>query len=54
MKPDTWHGHSADTTDAQALRATARKLRVGVEVLELKRTGGAVLVRRREGDRDAG
>jgi hypothetical protein len=43
-----WIAFSPDITDEDALKRVAHKLRVSVKLLELTRTGGAVLVRLRD------
>lgn len=40
-----WIAFTPDIADEDALKRVAKKLRVSVGVLEVRRTGGAVLVR---------
>ena len=50
--PNLWQaqGYDAATSDEAALAAFCEKHGVDVNTLELRRTGGAVLVRVREGE----
>ncbi len=50
LKPGRWLGYSADTITDDARKHAARLLGCGVEELEIKRDGGAVLVRRKDED----
>lgn len=53
LKPGNWLGYSADTTEPDARKHAARRLGCGVEEMETKRDEGAVLVRRKDANRNA-
>jgi len=45
---EDFRGYSVDTTDDEARRQAARRLRVPQERIEIERTGGCVLARVRD------